>query len=134
MLTFITLSIATIVLLLGGFLIGKHASYDYEWLEATLIGLGICTLSALIISSLVLININTRFEAIQNEYQVVREMVDSYDGQDYGNMTALTESVVNINSRIANHKAHYKSKWTGPWYSEDIAKLEPITFNKKTDK
>ena len=134
MLTFITLSIATIVLLLGGSLVRKYMSYGFEWLEDTLIVLGCCTLIALIIASLSLINIDTRFEASQYEYQVISEMVESYDGQDYGNMTALTESVVNINTKIANHKAHYKSKWTSPWYSEDIAKLEPITFNKKTDK
>ena len=134
MLTFITLIISTIVLFVTAFLIYKYTSYDYEWLEYTSLSLGICTFIALIITSLTLINIDTRFEASQYEYQVISEMVESYDGQDYGNMTALTESVVNINSKIANHKAHYKSKWTGPWFSEDIAKLEPITFAKKSDK
>ena len=134
MLTFITLSIATIVLLLGGFLVDKYTSYDFEWLGVTLIALGVCTLIALIITSLSLINIDTRFEATQYEYQVISEMVESYDGQDYGNMTALTESVVDINSKIANQKAHYKSEWTCPWFSEDIANLEPITFTKKSDK
>ena len=134
MLTFITLILATIILFVAGFLIDKYTSYGYEGLVYFLVGSGVCTLIALIITSLSLINIDTRFEVTQNEYQVISEMVESYDGQDYGNMTALTESVVNINTKIANHKAHYKSKWTSPWFSEDIANLEPITFAKKTDK
>ena len=35
---------------------------------------------------------------------------------------------------LALLNAHYKSKWTSQWFSEDIANLEPITFAKKTDK
>ena len=128
--TFVTLIVATIILFVIGFLVEKFTSYDYEWISFVSVGIGVCTLIALVISALSLINVNTRFEATQNEYQVIREMVESYDGQDYGNMTALTESVVKINSKIANHKAHYKSEWTGPWFSEDIANLEPITFRK----
>ena len=134
MLTFITLIASTIVLFVAAFLIDKYSSYEFEWLEYCCLGFGVCTFLAVIFTSLSLINIDARFEATQNEYQVICEMVESYDGQDYGNMTALTESVVNINSSIARHKAHYKSKWTGPWFSEDIANLEPITFAKKSDK
>ena len=130
MLTFITLFISAVILLVCAYLIDKHAGYDFEWLAGALLACGIFTCIALIITFLSLINIGTRFEATQNEYKVVSEMVESYDGQDYGNMTALTESVVSINSTIAKHKAHYKSKWTGPWFSEDIANLEPITFSK----
>ena len=134
MLTFITLILVTAILFVGAFLIEKYTDYDFEWLVYLFLSLGTCTLSALIITSLTLINIDTRFEATQYEYQVISEMVESYDGQDYGNMTALTESVVHINTKIANHKAHYKSKWTSPWFSEDIANLEPIVFSKKTNK
>jgi hypothetical protein len=39
------------------------------------------------------------------------------------------EKAVGMNCTIANHKAHYDSKWTGLWHSERIARLEPIRFN-----
>jgi hypothetical protein len=58
-------------------------------------------------------------------------MVESYDGQDYGNMSSLVEAVVDMNETIATNKAQYDSKWVGLWYSEKIANLEPITFGKK---
>ena len=133
MLTFLLLSIITVVCFSVAFIIDESGrSYDLQWLTGINLGVAICTLLAVIITGCSLININTRFEATQNEYEVISEMVQSYDGQDYGNMTALTESVVSINSTIARHKAHYKSKWTGPWFSEDIAKLEPITFRKNS--
>lgn len=132
MLTFVLLGVITVVSFVVSYLVDRFAdSYTYDWVAYTFLSIGICTLIGLVITACTLININTRFEATQNEYVVIREMVDSYDGQDYGNMVALTESVVRINGKIAQHKAHYKSDWTGPWFSEDIANLEPITFSKK---
>ena len=130
--TFILLGVITIVCFVVSYLVDRFAdSYTFDWLAYTFLSIGICTLIGLIITACTLININTRFEATQNEYEVISEMVQSYDGQDYGNMVELTKSVVGINSEIAQHKAHYKSKWTGLWFSEDIANLEPITFGKK---
>ena len=78
-----------------------------------------------------LINIDKRFDAIAYKYEIIVQMVDSYDGQDYGNMGSLVEAVVGMNNAIATHKAHHDSKWMGLWYSEKIANLEPITFDKK---
>lgn len=93
---------------------------------------GTLGLAGLIISLCALINIDRRFETRMNEYEAIVAMVESYDGQDYGNMQALTEQVVHMNTIIAKHKAYCGNKWTGIWYSEDIAKLEPIKFGKKT--
>lgn len=93
---------------------------------------GVTSIIAVIVLSLTLINLDRRFAATINEYYVITAMVESYDGQDYGNMQSLTEAVVKINSIIAEHKAFYGNKWTGIWYSADIATLEPITFRKQT--
>ena len=135
MFTFILLFIISFVGLTVGVIVDKFGrSSDLDWLAGLSVSVFVFTFIALIITACTLININTRFEATKNEYAVIREMVESYDGQDYGNMTALTESVVDMNTKIARHKAHYKSKWTGLWYSEDIANLEPITFSQKTEK
>lgn len=132
MLTFILLGAIVIVTIFAAIIIDKsRLSYDLDWLAGTLLGTGICTFIGLVITACSLINVETRFEATQNEYNVITEMVQSYDGQDYGNMTALTEAIVNMNGKIAHHKAHYKSKWTGPWFSEDIANLTPIVFSQK---
>lgn len=130
--TFILLGVITIVCFVVSYLVDRFAdSYTFDWLAYTFLSIGICTLIGLIITACTLININTRFEATQNEYENIVLAMESYEGQDYGNMAELTKSVVDMNSEIAQHKAHYKSKWTGLWFSEDIANLEPITFGKK---
>lgn len=132
MFTLILLGIVTVIGTIGAIVVeNSRRHYDLECLSGMFLGNAICAFIALCISAGLLININTRFEAIQNEHEVICEMINSYDGQDYGNMSALTASVVKMNAKIAQHKAHYKSKWTGLWYSEDIANLEPITFSKK---
>lgn len=89
------------------------------------------SLVILIICLASFININKRFDYTYYRYETIVQMVDSYNGQDYGNMGSLVEEVVAMNKVIAEHKAHYDSKWTGPWYSERIANLEPIRFNKE---
>lgn len=132
MYTFILLSIITIVCFIVSYLVDRYAgSYTFEWVAYTFLSIGIITIISIIITACTLINIDTRFEATQNEYEVITQMIDSYNGQDYGNMIVLTEAVVKMNDEIATHKAHYKSNWTGLWYSEDIANLQPIVFSKK---
>ena len=129
MATFISLIALIIISFMGAALIDK---YSYEsWLAGTLTFIGTFATLILICISLSLINIDKRFETTLNKYEVITEMVESYDGLEFGNMTALTESVVDMNLIIARHKAHYTSIWTGPWYSSKIAELKPITFHKK---
>ena len=69
------------------------------------------------------------FKTYIHEYEVTKAMVESYKGQDYGNMTALTESVVKINNKIADHKALSNSILLKGFYSKEVGDLEPITFN-----
>lgn len=129
MYTIILLSILTIILFVVGWLIGKYTYEDGLAFCAYL--LGVCTLIGLVVSLCLFINLDKRFDATIYSYETTVEMIDSYAGQDYGNMGSLVEQVVKINNTIATHKAHHDSKWVGLWYSERIANLEPIRFDKK---
>ena len=129
MLTIILLSILTIVGFGGGWLIDKY-TYADGWVCA-FVSTGVLSVCGLITALCLLINIDKRFDATIYKYETTVQMIDSYAGQDYGNMGSLVEQVVGINNTIASHKAHYTSKWVGLWHSERIANLEPITFDKK---
>lgn len=126
MLTIILLSVLTVVGLVAGWLIDKY-TYADGWACVSYItgGLSVITLITMLC---VLINIDRRFDAAVYRYETTAEMVNSYTGQDYGNMGALVEQVVRVNNNIAEHKAHHDSIWVGLWYSERIANLEPIKF------
>ena len=129
MYTIILLSILTIVGFIGGWLIDRYLYADFWGFIFYATG----TLSAAVLAGflLALINIDRRIDATIYKYDSIVQMVDSYDGQDYGNMSSLVEAVVEMNSTIATNKAQYDSKWMSLWYSEKIANLEPITFDKK---
>lgn len=127
MLTIILLSILAVVGFVASKLINKY-TYADDWAFVSFIT-GVVSTIALIIVLCLLINIDRRFDAAVYRYETTVEMVNSYTGQDYGNMGSLVEQVVRVNNSIAEHKAHYNSKWTGLWYSERIANLEPIKFS-----
>ena len=129
MLLIILLSILTVVGITVGCLIEKY-DRTYTRVGWAVISYFISGISAiaLVIALSLLISINRRFDAMVYQYETTVEMVNSYTGQDYGNMGALVEQVVNINNGIASHKARYNSVWVGLWYSERIGSLEPIKF------
>ena len=93
--------------------------------------IAICATCALIIACGDFINLKARFQRTLYDYENTVRMVESYEGQDYGNMTPLVQSVVDINNEIARQKAHVKSPWRNLWMSEEIANLKPITFPAK---
>lgn len=126
--TIILLSIFTIICFVAVWLIDKYTYCDR--IAGFLFGLGVLNLCAFAVAVGLLININKRFDAFVFQYETTVEMVDSYAGKDYGNMSSLVEQVVQINNTIATHKAHHNSKWVGIWYSEQIGNLEPIRFNR----
>lgn len=126
MLTIILFSILAVVGFVAGWLIDKY-TYADGWAFFSF-SVGVLSTMALVVVLCLLINIDRRFDASVYKYETTVEMVNSYTGQDYGNMGALVEQVVRVNNNIANHKAHHNSKWVGLWYSERIAKLEPIKF------
>ena len=129
MYTIILLCILTVVGLLAGWLIDKY-TYADGW-SFTFYIVGVLSALTLVGFLCALINIDKRIDATVYKYEAIVQMVDSYDGQDYGNMSSLVEAVVGMNSTIATNRAQYNSKWMGLWYSERIANLEPITFVKK---
>lgn len=126
MLTIISLFILAVVGIVAGCIIDSKTFYSAWAIISYFIG-GVSAIT-LIIFSCLLIGINRRFDAMVYQYETTVEMVNSYTGQDYGNMGALVEQVVNINNGIASHKARYNSPWVGLWYSERIGNLEPIKF------
>ena len=126
MLLIILFSILAVVGITVGYLIGKYTYADV--LSVVSYFTGVISAIALVIALSLLIGINRRFDAMVYQYETTVEMVNSYTGQDYGNMGALVEQVVNINNSIASHKARYNSVWVGLWYSERIGNLEPIKF------
>lgn len=127
MYTIILLSVLAVVGILLGWLLDRFTYADGWSVASYLIGV----ISALTLAGFLcaLINIDRRIQNTVYKYEYISRMVESYDGQDYGNMGSLVESVVDMNSTIATNKAQYDSKWMGLWYSERIANLEPITFN-----
>jgi hypothetical protein len=129
MYTIILLSILTIVGLLAGWLIDKY-TYADGWSCASY-AVGVISALTLVGFLCALINIDRRIDSTIYKYEAIVQMVNSYDGQDYGNMGSLVEAVVGMNNTIAYHKANYDSKWMSLWYSERIANLKPITFVKK---
>jgi Na+/melibiose symporter-like transporter len=129
MLTLITFFVVALVTFLVGALIDK-CSYHDGWALLSY-ATGVISTIAFFICLITLINKDREFDAIQEQYQVLSVMVESYDGQDYGNMTTLIDEVIYMNRCIANHKAFYTSPWIGIWYSEKIANLEPIKIGGK---
>ena len=129
MLTLILLFVVAIICFIVLAILDKHYEADSFW--GVLSGMiGMVTLLIGIGLSISLCNINKRFDATVNEYEAIVQMVDSYKGQDYGNMASLTESIVDMNKTIAEHRAHSKSLWVGLWYSERIANLDIIRFDR----
>lgn len=127
MLTIISLFILAVVGIVAGCIIDSKTFYS-AWAVISYF-IGSVSAITLIIISCLLIGINRRFDAMVYQYETTVEMVNSYTGQDYGNMGALVEQVVCINNGIASHKARYNSPWVGLWYSERIGNLEPIKFS-----
>ena len=132
MLTIISLFILAVVGIVVGCLIDSKTFYSAWAIISYLIG-GISAI-ALVIALSLLIGINRRYDAMVYQYETTVEMVNSYTGQDYGNMGELVGQVVRINNGIANHKARYNSVWVGLWYSERIGNLEPIRFGRRENK
>ena len=130
--TLILLGIVTIVCFVVGIILDRKTYLDY--LPGLLAFTGCLTGACLILSLVLLINKEYRFQETINDYEFTSQLVETYTDGDYGNRSALMEQVIVVNKRIASHKAYYQSPWTGLWHSEEIANLEPIKFDMKTQK
>lgn len=100
---------------------------DLEALSMIMAAIGF---SAILSISIVFMCNKDRFRRIECEYEVTKELVESYDGNEYGNISALTEKMIKINDEIARHKSRCNSFWVGILYSEDIGNFPPLIFNK----
>ena len=118
----------TIVLFIVAWLIDNY-SYD-GLLTFCFSTAGAICLIILLILSLSLINRNARFEAFIADYENTVALVETYEGNDYGNMNDLTKKIIEMNCDIAQHKELSKSKWTNLWYSEKIGQLKPIRYKR----
>ena len=119
-------------LLAAFFIITAFIAYYFdEYSDYPPFGLGAAIICAVILACMggSLININAHFDATIADYENTVALVETYNGSDYGNMPALTEKIIQINTEIARHRELCKSNWSGLWYSEKIGALEPITFN-----
>lgn len=67
-------------------------------------------------------------KAFINDYNATKVLIESYEGNEYGNMVGLTEKIIRINSDIARNKAYCNSPWRGVWNSEKVGSLEPLTY------
>lgn len=121
-----------VVSTLASILVSKYGSWDFQWLGTTGVVFSIFSFVAMVIIVLSLINIDKSFDAFINRYNFTKELVVNYEPNDYGNRTALLEDVISINEKIAQHKAYVGNVWTGAWYSEKIAELEPIILTGKS--
>jgi hypothetical protein len=123
---FIILLIVLIVLSIIIIIISNNKNLDL----LNFVGVVVVSIStmALIIMLLILPTMKSDFEQYKNEYQTTKMLIDSYKGEEYGNINALTEKIIYVNDKIASHKAGSKNFWINIWYSEEVGNLEPITF------
>ena len=87
----------------------------------------ICSL-ALIGMFIALICTPHNIAKIKNDYDNTKILIESYQGFDYGNTIPLTEHMLYVNNKIANHKTYANTWWVGCYHSEEIGNLEPLKF------
>lgn len=105
-------------------------SYYFDVIGAIAGTVAVVAAIVLFFMGISLINLDRSFDKTINEYELTKNLVESYNGGEYGNVESLTVTMLEINHRIAVHKAYVNNKWSGIWYSEKIANLEPLTFKK----
>lgn len=121
-----------IVSTLSAILASKYGGWDFEWLEIVGSVFSIFSFVTMVVLIATLVNINRKFDTFINRYNFTKELVVNYEPNDYGNRTALLDDVISINKKIAEHKAYAGNIWSGAWYSEKIAELEPIILTGKS--
>jgi hypothetical protein len=132
--------ILALALLVVGFIIFILCKDEYsdfaEFMSGLSIFLGIGGFIVLFAASVSSIGIKSDWRCFENEYAFTKELIENYDGgDDYGNVPALTEKVLQINKTISKHRAGYNSPWWNIWRSEDIGNLEPLKLpSRKTEK
>ena len=127
--------IFTIIFLILG--IGLSISGERYWSEVcTVLGTIISVISTLILIIVICVSIGIKSEwdAIKYDYTFTKELVENYEGGDYGNTASLTDKVLTLNRTISIHKAYCHNPWFNVWYSDEIGNLEPLMLSNKDKK
>ena len=95
-------------------------------------GIGSIGLVLLVCALVSVAGIKSDFEAFKNNYQFTKQIVEDYEkGEDYGNTFDLTGQVLDINKKIAKHRAQWDSPWYNVWRCKEIGELEPLRLPNK---
>lgn len=132
MLTFILLG--GIALITGALLIIGCIFWDWDidFNGSCVLSVAFFSISValLIIFGCTLIGIKNDVELFKYRYENTKQLIETYQGNDYGNTGSIVKEVIEINQEIAKNKAYHSDPWVGPWYFEEIGNLEPLTFKK----
>lgn len=128
----LTLIILGISLLLSIILIvlGKHFWCDAcEYIGVAILS---CAIVCFVTVACFSIDRKNYFKYQIEEYENVKMQVEAYnrDTTTIENIT-LRQSVLDENNMVSKNKVFSKSKWVGPWYSEEIGNLEKLEMRKK---
>lgn len=126
MLTIVLLLVLGIVLFIIGHLL--YDRYDFDDLDIVCFVIGVFMFTAGVISSLSLINRQTRFNYVIERYNNLKAITECYDSDSKDKIEAFTlrEDILRMNNLISAHKVKSQSPWVNVWYSEEIGNLEPI--------
>ena len=120
------------LLLLGAIISIVSAIYDEFDVFEVGAGIGAIGLTLLIVALVSVAGIKSDFEAFKNNYQFTKQIVEDYEkGEDYGNTFNLTGQVLEINKKIAKHRAQWDSPWYNVWRCKEIGELEPLRLPSK---
>ena len=107
---------------------GRYGAEGFGWFISAIFG------TALLLVLLSLTGIKSDFQSFKNDYQFTKELLETYEpGIDYGNTSSVASKVLDINTKIAKHRAQWNSPWYNLWRDKEIGELEPLKLpSKKT--
>ena len=122
-------------LILVGFILWYTTDDVYNDFADTVGALGVFLsiggVVVLFIVSLASVGVKSDWRTLENDYAFTKELIENYEpGDDYGNVAALTEKVLELNKSISKHRGRHDSPWWNIWYSEEIGNLEPLKLPK----
>ena len=131
MLTLILLFIiAAILLPIGICGLRKSVCFEKNYVIPCLV-FGIFFGVGWISSTCSLINRNTRFDYIKEQYNNLKTISECYDTRDKDRIESITlrSDVLQMNNLISEHKVKSQSPWVSVWYSKEVGDLKPITVS-----
>lgn len=68
----------------------------------------------------------SEIKEFQTKYDYVLEMVENYSENSDGTGYAISETVIEINKEILEHRVYDKNIWVGMFYFKDVAEFKLI--------